>query len=84
MTRAEIRETVVRLLAEIAPEVDPASVKDDIELRDQFDLDSLDWLNFIIAIDQELQVGIPEADYQQLVSVDAFVEYLGARLGVPG
>lgn len=83
MTRDEIRETVVRLLVEIAPEIDPASVEHEIELRDQFDLDSMDWLTFIIAIDQELRVGIPEADYQQLVSIDAFVDYLGARLGVP-
>jgi acyl carrier protein len=83
MTQDEIRETVVRLLAEIAPEIDPASVKHDVELRDQFDLDSMDWLNFIIAIDERFQVGIPEADYQQLVSIDAFVEYLGSRLGVP-
>ena len=83
MTQDEIRQTVVRLLAEIAPEIDPASVKHDVELRDQFDLDSMDWLNYIIAIDETLNVGIPEADYQQLISVDAFVEYLGARLGVP-
>jgi acyl carrier protein len=82
MTQDAIRETVVRLLVEIAPDIDPASVKHDVELRDQFDLDSMDWLNFIIAIDQEFQVGIPEADYQQLVSIDAFVEYLGGRLGV--
>ena len=83
MSQDEIRETVVRLLAEIAPEIDPASVQHDVELRDQLDLDSMDWLNFIIAIDQELQVGIPEADYEQLVSIDAFVEYLSGRLSVP-
>lgn len=83
MTQDEIRATVVRLLTEIAPEIDPASVKHDVELRDQFDLDSMDWLNFIIAIDQELQVGIPEADYQRLITIDAFVEYLSGRLGVP-
>jgi acyl carrier protein len=82
MTQDEIRETVMRLLAEIAPEIDPAAVKHDVELRDQLDLDSMDWLNFIIAIDQEFQVGIPEADYQQLVSIDAFVEYLSGRLHV--
>jgi acyl carrier protein len=83
MTRDEIRATVVRLLTEVAPEIDATDVQHDAPLRDQFDLDSMDWLNFIIAIDQELQVGIPEADYQHLVSVDAFVEYVGARLGVP-
>lgn len=83
MTKDEIRETVVRLLGEIAPEIDPGTVKHDVALRDQLDLDSMDWLNFIIAIDEELRVGIPEADYQELVSVDAFVEYLSARLGVP-
>jgi acyl carrier protein len=83
MTRDEIRERVVHLLTEIAPEVDPASVEAAVELRDQFDLDSMDWLSFIIAVDEEFKVGIPEADYQQLISIDAFVEYIAVRLGVP-
>jgi acyl carrier protein len=83
MNQDEIRDTVVRLLGEIAPEIEPASVKHDVELRDQFDLDSMDWLNFIIAIDEKFQVGIPEADYQRLVSIDAFVDYISERLGVP-
>jgi acyl carrier protein len=80
MNQDEIRETVVRLLAEIAPEIDPESVQHSVDLRDQFDLDSMDWLNFIIAIAEELRVEIPESDYHLLVSVDAFVDYLTARL----
>ena len=79
MTDTEIRETVLRLLTEIAPEADPAAIRPDVLLRDQLDLDSMDWLNFVIAIDEEFKVGIPEADYGQLDSIDAFVEYLRAR-----
>jgi acyl carrier protein len=83
MTGNEIRDTVLRMLGEIAPEVDPARVKPDVDFRDQFDLDSMDFLNFVIAVDQELHVEIPEADYPHLSTLDGFVEYLSERLGVP-
>ena len=83
MNREEIRETVVRLLGEVAPEVDVTSVQDDVPLRDQIDLDSMDWLNYIVALDEELHVGIPEADYQSLDTVDAFVAYIADRVGAP-
>jgi acyl carrier protein len=75
--------TVLRMLGEIAPEADLAQVKPDVDFRDQFDLDSMDLLNFVIAVDEELGVEIPESDYARLGSLDAFVGYLGERLGVP-
>ena len=80
MTPDEIRHTLLRVLGEIAPEADPATIKTDVDLRDQLDIDSMDFLNFVIGINEELQVEIPEADYPQLVTLDGFVDYLSARL----
>ena len=65
MTREEIRAAVLRTLGEIAPEADPATLAPDVPFRDQLDLDSMDHLNFVIALHAALQVEIPEADYPQ-------------------
>ena len=81
MTTEEIRDTILRMLAEIAPEVDTATVKPDVDFRDQFDLDSMDLLNFVIAVDQELGVDIPESDYGRFSSLDTFVAYVAGRTG---
>jgi acyl carrier protein len=80
MTNDEIRDTVLRMLGEIAPEVDLAAIKPDVDFRDQFDLDSMDFLNFVIAVDQELHVEIPEVDYPRLSTLDGFVAYVAERL----
>jgi acyl carrier protein len=76
MSTDEIRETVLRVLGEIAPEADPATLKPDVGFRDQLDIDSMDFLNFAIALHQELGVDIPEADYGNLDTLDHCVEYL--------
>jgi acyl carrier protein len=80
MTRDEIRSTVLRLLSGVAPEVDTASIQPNIRLRDQIDIDSMDALNFLISIDAELHVDIPEADYPKLTTLDNIIEYLSAAL----
>ena len=82
MTQDEIKETLLRVLGEIAPEADPATLRADVDLRDQLDIDSMDFLNFVIGIDEALGVEIPESDYPQLITLDGFVEYLTARLPV--
>ena len=78
MTREEIRAAVLRTLGEIAPEADPATLAPDVPFRDQLDLDSMDHLNFVIALHAALQVEIPEADYPRLATLDACVDYLAA------
>jgi len=77
----EIRATVLRTLSEIAPEVDVAAIQANVALRDQIDLDSMDLLNFLIAVDEVLGVEIPEADYGKIASLDNLVAYLDARMG---
>jgi acyl carrier protein len=79
MTPTEIRETVFRVLGNIAPEVKPDQIKPDLSLRDQLDLDSMDFLNFVIGVHKELRVEIPEADYPKLGTLNGCVAYLTAR-----
>jgi acyl carrier protein len=76
---AEVRAAVLRALGDIAPEADFASLKPDVPLRDQLDLDSMDILNLVTALHDALGVEIPEADYPRLTTLDACVEYLDAR-----
>ncbi len=82
MTKQEIRDTIVGCLCEVAPEIDPATVKDDVSFRDQFDVDSMDLLNFIIEMHEQLHVDIPESEYGRLGTVDLLVEYIGNQLAV--
>ena len=76
---ADIRAAVLRALRQIAPEVDPGTLRPEVSLRDQVDLDSMDFLNFVIGIAQSLCVQIPEADYPQLATLDGCVAYLAAH-----
>ncbi len=79
MTRDEIRATVLRILGEIAPEADLTRLQPDVSFRDQLDIDSMDFLNFVIALDEELDVRISESDYPKLSNLDACVELLSSR-----
>jgi len=80
MDEAQLRREVFAALQGIAPEVEPATLRSDRPLRDEVDLDSMDWLRFLAALHQRLGVSIPEADYQQLTSLDALLAYLAQRL----
>lgn len=78
MSDEEIRAIVLRLLGEIAPEADMAAIRPAKRLRDQLDIDSMDALNFLIAVDAELGIDIPESDYPKLTTLDNIVAYLAA------
>ncbi len=80
MDEQQLRRTALEILQSIAPEVEPADIVGGSPLRNQVDLDSMDWLNFLIALHEKLQVDIPEADYARLVTIDDVVAYLGAKL----
>lgn len=81
MTEAEIKETIFRILAEIAPEADFEELSPDENLRQALDIDSYDALKFIIGLNEELGVEIPESDYGQLNTLTAIIRYLSARVG---
>lgn len=81
MNEAEIRGVAVATLQSIAPEIEADALRGDKPLRKQVDLDSMDWLNFLLGLHEKLQVDIPEADYAKLVTLDDVVAYLKAKLG---
>lgn len=81
MNEAEIRETVVDVLRGIAPEVEPGDLVAGQALREQVDLDSMDWLHVIVGLHERFGVDIPETDYARLTSLEDIVAYLAARVG---
>lgn len=79
LTPDEIRQTVLRLLVEIAPEADPTALKPGVSIRDQLDIDSMDFLNFVIMIHKTFGVEIPEADYPKYGTLNSCVEQLSGK-----
>ena len=77
---ATTRQTVIDVLRRIAPEVSPDALQPAKPLRNQVDLDSMDWLNFIVALHEKFGVDIPEADYAKLVTLDDIIGYLASKL----
>jgi acyl carrier protein len=76
MTKDEIKNTVLRVLSGIAPETDLTQIKPQVGFREQLDIDSMDFLNFVIGLSKELGVEVPESDYSKVSTLDGCVEYL--------
>jgi acyl carrier protein len=72
---------VVKALTSVAPEIDPSSLGPDEAFRQEYDLDSMDFLNLVIALHASLDVDVPEADYPKLATLNGAVDYLASRLG---
>ena len=79
MTDAEIKAAILDGLAQIAPESDPAELSPNENIRRALDIDSFDFLNFLIGLHEKLGVDIPEADYGKLNTLDEMIAYLGLR-----
>ena len=81
MTEAEIRKLAAEVLGDIAPEADFGELSDDEDMREALDLDSMDFLNFVIGLNKASGVNIPEADYPKLFTMKGVVAYLGRGSG---
>lgn len=75
----DVRGEILSVLTTIAPEVEADDITDDALLRDQVDLDSMDWLNFLVGVHKRLNVDIPERDYASLRTLSDVVRYVEAR-----
>ena len=80
MTPAEIKEVILDILAGIAPDEDLSTLKDEVPLREQLELDSMDFLDIVMELRKRYRVQIPEEDYQQLASMSSTVAYLEPRM----
>ena len=76
MLPAQIREVVLEILSNIAPDEDLSGLKDDISFREQMSLDSMDFLDIVMELRKRHRIQIPESDYQQLASMASTVKYL--------
>jgi acyl carrier protein len=76
MERKDVQAVVVGELNRIAPELEPGELAPAKPLRDQVDLDSMDWLNFLVALHERLKVDIPESEYANLGTLDQIVDYV--------
>ena len=76
MTKDECKQAVVAIIADIAPDEDLSNLKSDVRLRDQLQLDSMDFLDIVMELRKRHGIEVPEADYIRLASLDSSAEYL--------
>lgn len=76
MTKDDVRNAVIGILTDIAPDEDFDGLKDEEKLRDQFDLDSMDFLDIVMELRKRYNIEVPETDYEQLVTMTSCIDYL--------
>ena len=80
MTTAEIREEIIDILSDIAPDEDLSDLNDEVAFREQLELDSMDFLDIVMELRKRHRIQIPEEDYEQLASMASTVAYLEPRM----
>ena len=76
MTEDQVKQIVIDIIAEIAPDEDTTNIKPEIKLREQLDLDSMDFLDIVMELRKQHNIEVPEADYPELASLDSCAAYL--------
>jgi len=84
MTKDETKQVVLDIIADIAPDEDISNLKPDVRLRDQMQLDSMDFLDIVMELRKRHNVEVPEADYPQLASLDSCADYLTPKFTALG
>ena len=84
MTKDDIKQVVLDIIADIAPDEDISNLKSDVRLRDQMQLDSMDFLDIVMELRKRHNIEVPEADYIQLASLDSCADYLTPKFTALG
>jgi len=80
MTKEEIKSALMEIVAQIIPDEDLTNLKGDIPIREQVELDSMDFLDIIMELRKRYGIEVPEDDYMQLATIDGSVAYLEQRM----
>jgi acyl carrier protein len=80
MTPAEIREAILEILSDIAPDEDLSRLEPGVPFRDQLDMDSMDFLDIVMELRKRYRIQIPEEDYPALASMTTTIAYLEPRM----
>lgn len=76
MEQAEVRQKVLDIITDVALDEDLSGLDDSVSLRDQLDLDSMDFLDIVMELKKRHKIEVPQEDYQQLATMNSCVEYL--------
>ena len=76
MTEDQVKQIVIDIINEIAPDEDTSGLKDEVALREQMDLDSMDFLDIVMELRKQHSIEVPEADYPELASLKSCADYL--------
>ena len=79
LTNEEVRTKVLDIIADIALDDDVTGIKDEVALRDQLDLDSMDFLDIVMELKKRHKIEVPQEDYTRLASMQSCVEYLAPK-----
>jgi acyl carrier protein len=80
MTTDEVRQVVLDIISDIAPDEDLAGLKDEVSLREQIDLDSMDFLDIVMELRKRHKVEVPAEDYPKLATMASCVSYLTPKM----
>ncbi len=80
MTPSDIRNVIIDILSDISPDSDLSALDDSVALREQLELDSMDFLDIVMELKKRYRVSIPEEDYKELASMDSTVAYLSQKM----
>jgi len=83
VTRDELRQAVLEVIRQIAPEADVSRLDPEKAIRDQLDIDSIDFMRLLIGVNERLHVDVPEADYPKVATIGGMVEYLARASAGP-
>lgn len=79
MTNEEVKNIVVDIIVDVAPDEDVTAINADENLRDQLDLDSMDFLDIVMELRKRHQIEVPSEDYPRLATLNSCVEYLAPK-----
>lgn len=80
MTADQIKQAVLDILHDIAPDEDLSNLKEDVPFREQLEMDSMDFLDIVMELRKRYRVQIPEEEYTELASMASTVRYLEPRM----
>lgn len=80
MTAEEIKQILVQRLKSIAPDTEPSQLQPEDNIRQTLGIDSFDYLQFIVALDEQFRIQTPEEDYGKIQTLKELIEYVGARV----
>ena len=80
MSQDQIRETILRVLSDVAPNADTQAIKPDISFHDQIEMDSIDFLRLMMSLEKETNVTIFDFDYPKLSTLKGCEHYLAERI----